>query len=48
MHFEVEAWIGSQIIEISSPNFPNLQPPEAQFPAEYIWVEVTLANSNDF
>jgi hypothetical protein len=35
-HFEVEARIGSQIIEISSLDFPNLQPPKAQFPVEHI------------
>jgi hypothetical protein len=47
-HFEVEARIGSQIIEISSLDFPNLQPPKAQFPVEHIWVEETPTNSDDF
>ena len=47
-HFEVEAQIGSQIIEISSSNFPNLQPPKAQIFAEHIWVGGTPVISNDF
>jgi hypothetical protein len=47
-HFEVEARIGCQMFEISSPNFPNLQPPEAQFLPEHIRVEVIPANSDDF
>jgi hypothetical protein len=47
-HFEVEAWIGSQIIEISLSDFPNLQPPKVQLSSEHIRVGVTPANSDDF